>query len=77
MGAVQGLSQGYAVGKEKNLEPFKSRIDQNIPEEVDLLLVLIGPQPFGHTSPGEAPEPRRLLSPTFVILFQVLLSTWR
>lgn len=26
MGAVQGLSQGYAVGKEKNLEPFKSRI---------------------------------------------------
>lgn len=30
MGAVQGLSQGYAVGKEKNLEPFKSRIDPHL-----------------------------------------------
>lgn len=46
--------------------------NQDIPEGADLLLGLMSLQPLGHSSPGEA---RRLLSRTFVILFQVLLST--
>ena len=35
---------------------------------------LTAPQPTGHISPGEAPEPRRLLPPNFVILFQKMAA---